>query len=368
MSDASLYSLVRPLLFKMDPEDAHERAMRVLAWLSGRPGLLRAMSWTSKVVDPRLQTRRFGLTFDNPLGLAAGFDKNALAVPVWPALGFGFVELGTITALSQPGNPRPRLFRLPEESALINRMGFNNDGAEAVAKRLARLTETGLKPEVPLGVNLGKSQAVPLEDAADDYLRSLACMWRYADYFAINVSSPNTPGLRDLQDRTRLEDLLGRLTACVDERARSNPPRRALLVKIAPDLSWRELDDVLELALAFKLAGLIAVNTTVSRSALASPVAEPGGLSGRPLASRSLEMLRYIRKQTGGQLEVVSVGGVFSADDVYERLKAGACLVQLYTSFVYEGPLLIRRLAGGLLARMERDGVADIEALIGAAG
>jgi len=337
--------------------------MAGLRWTSAHPGALRLVSAACTVRDERLAVRRFGLPFPNPVGLAAGFDKNAVAVPAWAALGFGHVEVGSVTAHAQPGNPKPRLFRLPEDEALVNRMGFNNEGAEAVARRLERLRRDHPSLGVPLGVNLGKSKITPLDDAPSDYLRSLARLWPYADYFAVNVSSPNTPGLRALQDRGRLEELLGAVMGY----ARGQSPSKPVLLKIAPDLSYAQLDEIVALALRFGLAGLIATNTTVLRGSLRTPIDEAGGLSGQPLRARSLELLRYLHAQVGDTLLLVSVGGVFGPDDAYERLKAGACLVQLYTGLVYEGPRLLRRINRGLLKRLEADGVAHLEEVIGSA-
>ncbi|RDI95898.1 quinone-dependent dihydroorotate dehydrogenase [Meiothermus sp. QL-1] len=341
-----MYERLKPWLFRQDPETIHDRAMGGLAWLARRGPLLGLLQRLLRLDDPRLEVRAFGLRFPNPIGLAAGFDKNALALRAWPALGFGFVEIGSITALPQPGNPKPRLFRLPEAEALINRMGFNNEGAEAVARRLAAWQAHGPLP-VPLGINLGKSRATPLEKAAEDYLKSLSLLLPYGDYFVLNVSSPNTPGLRALQEKERLEALLQALTGYLQG-------RKPLLLKLAPDLTWAELDDILELSERYGLAGLIATNTTVQREGL--PLAEEGGLSGRPLARRALEVLRYLHKRLQGRLPIVSVGGIFSPEDVWERLEQGACLVQIYTGFVYQGPLLPRRLCQGLLARLEAEG------------
>jgi len=345
-----MYTRLKPLLFRSDAERVHERVMGALSWTAERPGALRILGAACTVRDPRLSTRAFGLTFPNPVGLAAGFDKNAVAVPTWVALGFGFVEVGSVPAHAQGGNPKPRLFRLPEDEAIINRMGFNNEGAEAVAARLTTLRKTG-GVRVPLGVNVGKSKVTPLDGAPQDYLGSLRALWPHADYFVINVSSPNTPGLRALQERERLDELLG----AVGEFTASQPPKPVLL-KLAPDLNDAALAEVAELAVTHRLAGLVATNTTVSRGGLKTSLDESGGLSGRPLRARSLEVLHFLTG-LGTGLPVVSVGGVATPDDVFTRLRAGACLGQLYTSLVYEGPLLVGRLNRGLLARLERDGL-----------
>lgn len=334
--------------------------MTGLAWLGRHPGALRLTSALCQVNDKRLVVKRFGLTFPNPVGLAAGLDKNARAVPSWAALGFGFAEVGSITAQAQAGNSKPRLFRLPEDKALINRMGFNNEGAELIAKRLEHLKETYGKLSIPLGINLGKSKGASLADAPADYQRSLELLYPFADYVVINVSSPNTPGLRELQAREQLADLLGTLQGYV--RARGNKP---VLLKIAPDLSWSQVDDILALALEHNIAGIIATNTTISRDGLSQAFDEPGGLSGQPLKRHSLEFLHYLRRQLGTRLPIISVGGVANAEDVYTRLKLGASLVQLYTAFIYEGPLLLRTINQSLLRRLEQDGLPNLEAAIG---
>ena len=337
-------------LFALDPEKAHELTLSLLAFWSERGPLLEEPGRLLRVEDPRLRVEALGLSFPNPLGLAAGMDKDARALGAWWALGFGFAEVGTLTPRPQPGNPRPRLFRLPEDQALINRMGFNNRGVEAAKARLGAFRARGLP--LVVGVNLGKNRDTPLKRAAEDYLRALHALEALGDYFVLNVSSPNTPGLRTLQEGPFLDELLSEI--------RTDKP---LLLKIAPDLSPGELDEVLRLVEKHRLRGLMATNTTLSREGLASPWAkEEGGLSGRPLARRSLEVLHHIQSARPG-LEVISVGGVFSAEDVWERLVAGASLVQVYTGLVYEGPLLPRRLLKGLLQRMEAEGIRSLAEL-----
>jgi dihydroorotate dehydrogenase len=275
----------------------------------------------------------FGIPFPGPVGLAAGVDKDGRALKAWPAFGFGFVEVGTVTWHPQPGNEKPRLFRLPASEAVINRMGFNNGGAEALAARLQALGPLA----VPLGVSIGKSKVTPVEEAVDDYRRSLRVLEPYADYFAVNVSSPNTPGLRGLQDKAALDTLLGELRTSVP-----------LLVKIAPDLTDEAIGEVLEVCSAHRVAGLIATNTTLSREGLApedaARGAEAGGLSGRPLTGRALEVVTFVAKETGGGLPVIGVGGIQSADDALRMLDAGASLVQVYTGFIYRGPGLVREI------------------------
>jgi dihydroorotate dehydrogenase len=356
---------VRPLLFRLDPERAHELSMA---------GLAIAAPVAGRLVRPprasgRLSRRLMGLDFPNPLGLAAGFDKRARAVGVWGALGFGFAEVGTVTAYPQPGNPRPRIVRLPADRALINRMGFNNDGALRTSARLRR-RDPGRPGSVPLGVNLGKSKVTAAAEAPRDYAASLELLWPVADYVTVNVSSPNTPGLRDLQAigplrriLDALADVEGRMSAA---RGRESPPT---LVKIAPDLADADVDAVIDLALERRLAGVIVANTSVGRHGLSSPaalVSEAGGLSGPPLRGRCLDLVRRAARRSGGRLVVVGVGGIAGADDVWDTLCAGADLVQAYTGFVYGGPLWPRRTCADLVARMDREGVRHVGELTAA--
>jgi dihydroorotate dehydrogenase len=282
--------------------------------------------------------------FPNPIGLAAGFDKDGVALGAWEALGFGFIEVGTLTAHAQPGNPRPRIFRVPEQRALINRLGFNNQGAAAAAERFGRLRAAGQWPSVPVGINLGKSKITPLEDAAADYVESLEKLHAFGDYFVLNVSSPNTPGLRSLQGRDELDALL----RAVQEKNRALPTGpRPVLVKIAPDLSFPQIEEILDLAQGHGLAGIIATNTTIDHSLLPpSAPREQGGLSGAPLRARSTEIVRFVASKTA--LPVIAVGGVADADSAREKLDAGAALVQIYTGFVYGGPSLVREICQGL--------------------
>jgi dihydroorotate dehydrogenase len=357
----------RPLLFRLDPERAHDLALGSLA--AAAPVLGRTRRPPDG--DGRLAQEVLGLRFPNPVGLAAGFDKRAGAVPAWPALGFGFSEVGTITSHAQPGNPRPRLFRLPADRALINRLGFNNDGAGAAARALGRWRAAGLLGRAPLGVNLGKSKVTPAEDAAADYARSLDLLHGFADYVTVNVSSPNTPGLRDLQATEPLAAILDALDEVQARNAagRAGAPR-PILVKIAPDLDGGQVDAVVDLALARGLAGMIVSNTTLSREGLASPpsvTAEAGGLSGAPLRDRATAMVERVARRSQGRLVVVGVGGVFTADDAWDKLAAGASLVQVYTGFVYGGPGTARTIAAGLLSRMDREGVGNVSEIVGSA-
>ena len=287
---------------------------------------------------PQGPLRLFGLHFPNPVGLAAGMDKNAVALPGWQAMGFGFLEAGTITALAQPGNEKPRCFRFPSQEALINRMGFNNRGASAAAKRLRRLKASRRWPSIPVGINIGKSKVTPLENAASDYATSYNLLLPYGDYFVINVSSPNTPGLRTLQDSDSLAQIIRTL-----KRIHSGKP---LLVKIAPDLTDDAVREMAALADSEKLAGLIATNTTLDHSAIPTPADQNGGLSGSPLRQRSTEVIRILRSST--QLPIIASGGIMDAASAKEKLDAGANLVQIYTGFVYHGPKLIRDIVGAI--------------------
>jgi dihydroorotate dehydrogenase len=340
-----VYKLIRPLLFLLPPEVAHAVGMlglRILGWLRflGRR-LRRAAS------DPALAITVSGLRFPNPIVLAAGLDKDGTAVEGLYALGFGGLEIGTITPRPQPGNPRPRVFRLPAHRALINRMGFNNQGAAAAAARLARLRD---RP-APLGVNIGKNRDTPLAAATADYLACIDALAPAADFLVVNLSSPNTPGLRSLQEPEALAALLAAA------RARTTRP---LFLKIAPDLTDDAVDAAVDVAVAQRLDGVIATNTTLERAAVAAHprAGEAGGLSGAPLAARSTEVIRRAYRRAAGRLAIVGVGGVFTVDDVVEKLRAGASLVQLYTGFIYEGPGVVRRLARELRARLAAEGVA----------
>ncbi|MDZ7705865.1 MAG: quinone-dependent dihydroorotate dehydrogenase [Trueperaceae bacterium] len=361
-----MYERLKPWLFRLEPERAHDLTMDALALAARRPGVRLLLRLMTQQRDERLVIERLGLRFPNPVGLAAGFDKDAQVLPIWPDLGFGSVEVGTVTPQPQAGNPKPRMFRLPDDEALINRLGFNNAGADAMAARFAALDE---RPDVPVGINLGKSRDTPLEDAADDYKATMTRLWNDADYFVINVSSPNTPGLRALQSKRYLLDLLRDLAVCAVKNSITAPPRRPILLKIAPDMSWAELDEIIDVVSYRYVSGIIATNTTVSREGLRTPLGtslrETGGLSGAPLAARSREVLRYLRQHLPDEFVLVSVGGIFNADDVYERLRAGASWVQLYTALVYEGPLLIKRINEGLLKRLEHDNAHTLTDIIG---
>jgi len=334
--------LIRPALFLGDPEAVHRLAMTLLRilgpMLNGTGPMLAPLSVPP---DPRLERTVFGVKFPHPVGLAAGFDKNAEALLAWQLLGFGFVEAGTVTARAQPGNPKPRIFRIPEYEALINRLGFNNDGADAVAARLQKLRQSGRWPAIPLGINLGKSKLTPLEEATSDYLLSFQRLYHFGDYFVLNVSSPNTPGLRTLQSKAALDEL-------IDAIQRHNPAKRPLLVKIAPDLEWGAIEQILELVTSHQCAGIIATNTTLDHTSIPANRREQGGLSGRPLRPRSTEIVRFVAKHSS--IPVIAVGGIHDVDSALEKFDAGAALVQLYTGFIYEGPGLIRQICSALLA------------------
>lgn len=356
--------IIRPLLYLLPPEPAHNLTISLLSGLSRSPvgrWLLRSMRPQQ---DPRLCVRALGLEFPTPIGLAAGLDKNAEAYQGLAACGFGFVEVGTLTARAQPGNAQPRLFRLPADRALINRMGFNNGGADAAAIRIA----AAARPDVPLGINIGKTKLVPTEQAEEDYAHSTRALAGLADYLVVNVSSPNTPGLRDLQAVATLRPLLERVRREADAAC---PERHVpLLVKIAPDLADADIDAVADLALELGLDGIIATNTTIARSGLSTAPSAvdacgAGGLSGAPLKARSLSVLKRLRRRVGDRLVLVSAGGVETVDDVWQRLLAGASLVQIYTALIYDGPGLPRRLARGLRRKLAEAGAGGVQEVIG---
>lgn len=338
-------AVARPLAFRLDPEFVHERVIALIG-----SGLLRVPEFA----DERLEQVLFGSTFPNPLGLAAGFDKNARCLEAWQHLGFGFVEAGTITFRPQPGNPKPRLFRLPTDKALINRMGFNNDGAERVAARLAVAT-----PDIPVGINLGKSRLAELSEAVEDYASSFRLLHQFGSYAVVNVSSPNTPGLRSLQDRGPLTDILQALKAIDAE--------KPLFVKVSPDLEFSALDEVLDVCLTNGCTGLIATNTTLSRDGLSTPTDEMGGLSGAPLAGRSDAVLAHLARAARENLVLIGAGGIFDGDDLYRKISLGAHLAQVYTGWIYGGPSMIPNVLKQLASRLEREGIRHLDQLRGSA-
>jgi dihydroorotate dehydrogenase len=347
-------SLVRPILFSLPPETAHEFALHSLS-------LLPARLLAKRFSNPALSIERFGLSFPNPVGLAAGFDKNGVALQPLAALGFGFIEAGTVTYHAQPGNPRPRLFRLRADQALINRAGFNNDGAAAFAKRVERQ-----RPDCVLGVSIGKSKITPLENAVEDYLASFELVYNVADYVAVNVSSPNTPQLRELQQSQQLETLLSALQA----RRLALQKHVPLLVKLSPDLERRDLEAIVEVIQRLNIDGIIAANTTISRENLRTDETRvaacgEGGLSGRPLKDTSTRMIALLYELTRGRIPLIGVGGIFTAEDAWEKIAAGASLVQLYTGFIYQGPRVAQQINEGLLKILHREGFANLEAAVG---
>jgi dihydroorotate dehydrogenase len=355
--------LVRPLLFAQDAERAHDFTLKILARAS--QSKLACNAAGNFFASPELPVEVFGLKFPNPIGLAAGMDKSAAAVPIWEKLGFGFCELGGVTRHAQPGNPPPRMFRAVTDEAIVNRMGFNNPGAEIFAQKLVEWKKSGRWPNHPVGINLGKSKFTSLENASEDYANSFRALRELTDFFVINVSSPNTPGLRQLQDKAALNEIF----AAVQEQ---NQNRKPVLVKIAPDLSFEALDEILELVLPRQIAGMVATNTTISRPqthdlAAQKIYAETGGLSGKPLRARSTEIIRHIFKQTNGKLPIIGVGGIFSLDDAWEKITAGASLIQIYTGLVFEGPSIAKEIVTGLIRRMEKEGVRDLKEIVGSA-
>jgi dihydroorotate dehydrogenase len=362
---AVLYkNFIRPLLFIGDPEKTHEHALALLSKMTPLEGVLEQLFC---VQDPRLRVKIDSLTFPNPVGLAGGFDKNAVAVRTIASFGFGFMEIGAVTALAQPGNPKPRLYRLPEDQALINRLGFNNEGAAAIAQRLRALREDGKPLKIPLGINLGRSKIVETKDAVADFLSAFDKLFPYGDFFTLNVSSPNTPQLRDLQEKHLLRGLLQAIQEKNCERAaRLGVKPKPILVKIAPDMEFSQADDIIDVAMAEKISGLIATNATAFlRETLTSGSKEPGGLSGKPLKSLATSFVRHLYRAVGGKLPIIGVGGIFSAEDAYEKIKAGATAVQIYTGFVYEGPAAVKRINQGLIRLMERDGYRSIAEAVG---
>jgi dihydroorotate dehydrogenase len=346
-----LYARFKPLLFRLSPETAHNLVHHGLELAQATPmaGLLRRQY---VVEDPRLSVDTLGETFPNPIGVAAGFDKNAEIPPALAALGFGHVEIGGVTAEQQAGNPRPRMFRLPADEAIINRMGFNNHGADRIGNRLS-----SVDIDVPLGVNIGKSKATPLAEAADDYAYTYERVAEHGDYFVVNVSSPNTPGLRELQDREPLERILTRL-----QDAGASP----LLVKLSPDLTDAAIEEALAVVDDLGLDGVVATNTTTERpDTLSSPDRdEEGGLSGKPIEECATRTVRFVAERT--DVPVIGVGGVFTAEDAYRKLRAGASLVQLYTGLVYQGPAIARDINEGLLELLDEDGFNSVEEAVGA--
>lgn len=335
-----MYKLFRPLLFSVDPERVHALLFGALALPMRVPGFQAILRATFSVRDPRLEKKLFGLTFSNPVGLAAGFDKDAKLIDSLSCFGFGFIEIGTLTPRPQSGNDKPRLFRLPEDQALINRMGFNNDGVEAAVKRLK-----AKKSHIIVGGNIGKNKVTPNASAREDYVACFNALYDYVDYFVVNVSSPNTPGLRELQEKEPLRALLH----TVKDLSARKPVPKPVLLKIAPDLTEGQLDDIISILLTTGIDGVVATNTTISRAGLQTPSDEVerignGGLSGKPLGQRSTEVIRYLRAKLGKDYPIIGVGGIMTPQDAIEKLQAGADLIQIYTGFIYEGPGVVKRI------------------------
>jgi len=338
--------LVKPLFFLLPPERAHHLTLRLLHLALAVPFVASWLRRRFQLRDARLEREVMGLRFANPVGLAAGFDKDGKHIEAMATLGFGFVELGTVTPLGQPGNERPRLFRLPQDEALINRLGFNNEGVEALARRLRDERPAGLI----VGGNIGKNKQTPNERATEDYAICFEALFPCVDYFVVNVSSPNTPGLRDLQEKAPLTNLLLHL----QELNRNKPAPKPILLKIAPDLTNGQLDDILEIVNETGIDGVIATNTTITRKGLATPAPKiqemgPGGLSGQPIKKRATQVIRYLHQKSAGQITIIGVGGIASPEDAREKLEAGAHLIQIYTGMVYEGPDLIRRINAAIV-------------------
>lgn len=354
-------TIVKPLVFRLPAESAHELGSLFLrAGLAAGP-VRSAVAGRCRTSGPG-SVERFGLTFPNPLGVAAGFDKNGKLVRELSALGFGFVEVGTVTLRPQEGNPKPRLFRLPKDLALINRLGFNNEGAEAVAERLS-----GIERDCVVGVNIGRNKDVGNRDAVENYLGTFRIVHAVADYITVNVSSPNTPGLRELQEGSALDELLSALA----EANEGFQEQRPILLKISPDLLERQIESVVEAAERNGIAGIIAANTTTGRAGLSTPAEEvesvgAGGLSGKPVRARSTEVVALIRKLSGGSMPVIGVGGIFSARDAFEKISAGACLVQAYTGFIYRGPGFARAVNLGLNDILKARGFGAVDDAVGA--
>jgi dihydroorotate dehydrogenase len=362
--DVLYKNLIRPVLFMGDPERTHERTLALLSKVEAFEGVLQQLFC---VRDDRLRVKVGPLSFLNPVGLAGGFDKNGIAVRTIAGFGFGFIEIGAVTALAQPGNPKPRLYRLPQDQALINRLGFNNDGAAAIADRLRKLRGNQRPVPIPLGINIGRSKIVETKDAVADFVSAFDMLYPYGDFFTLNVSSPNTPQLRNLQEKELLQPLL----RAIQEKnyqlsGRFAQTPKPVLVKIAPDMEFSQADDILHVALAEKIDGIIATNATaLLRETLASGSQEPGGLSGKPLRGLATSFVRYLYRAVGGKLPIIGVGGIFTAEDAYEKIKAGASAVQIYTGFVYEGPAAVKKINQGLIRLMERDGLKSISEAVG---
>lgn len=372
-------SVVLPIIFsglKADPEWVHHQVLNILNFMdthSDSQPISRVQTMMEKFFcfeDTRLEQTLWGLNFKNPVGLAAGYDKDGVAINAWPRLGFGFAELGTVTFHEQPGNPQPRLFRLPTDRAVLNRMGFNNQGAAVLATRLQGQSKTNsfLPPSLfPYGINIGKSKITSLEAAATDYLDSFKLLKDWGDYFVVNVSSPNTPGLRSLQNAESLSKILAVLQG-------ENQGNKPILVKIAPDLENEDISSILDLIKEYQISGIIATNTTISREGLKTKIIpatgkavteEAGGISGAPLTQSSTEIIKFIWQETEGKLPIIGVGGIFTAEDAWDKITAGASLIQVYTGWVYQGPGMVKQILQGLLKKLDEQGLNSISEAVG---
>ncbi|MEL4898257.1 quinone-dependent dihydroorotate dehydrogenase [Crocosphaera sp. Alani8] len=355
-----------------NPENAHQQLLKTLHSLDKNRGktwskwVLSNLEKSFRFEDHRLEQNLWGLTFKSPVGLAAGCDKDGLGAGIWGHFGFGFAEIGAVTLYEQPGNPKPRLFRLPQDEGALNRLGANNQGAKTVTQTLAETWQRQPR-QIPIGINLCKSKVTPLDQAAGDYVGSFRYLVDYADYFVINVSSPNTPGLRSLQEGEQLNDILYEFQSI-------NQQKKPLLVKISPDLSWEAIKLIIDLAKTYELAGIIATNTTIKRDGLKTEILEKtghslqeeaGGISGKPIRQRSTEVIRFIYEQTQGNLPIIGIGGIFTAEDAWEKIVAGASLLQLYTGWIYQGPWCIPDIAQGLIEHLEKHKLSHISEAVG---
>ena len=362
-------TLLRPAVFLQDSERAHSRVLSVLSRMSRTRLSLSMLGAIYR--SPELPVNVFGLDFPNPVGVAAGMDKNGAAVPSWQSIGYGFCEIGGVTLHEQPGNPKPRMFRVSKDKALINRMGFNNIGAHALKEQLQFWKDKGLWPDSPVGINLGKSKVTSQDEAPLDYSGSIKILWNHADFFVVNVSSPNTPGLRDLQESKNLDSIIKKCCEINKEiSVQKEAAEKPLLVKIAPELNDGFLEDIVKLVRKYKLSGIVATNTTLDRPQATNTSSEKiykeaGGLSGAPLKDKSTEMIRKIYKITKGKIPIIGVGGILTAEDAWEKIKAGASILQIYTGLVFEGPAIAKSIVKGLKKRVESEGFESISDAVG---
>ena len=362
-------TLLRPAVFLQDSERAHSRVLSVLSRMSRTRLSLSMLGAIYR--SPELPVNVFGLDFPNPVGVAAGMDKNGAAVPSWQSIGYGFCEIGGVTLHEQPGNPKPRMFRVSKDKALINRMGFNNIGAHALKEQLQFWKDKGLWPDSPVGINLGKSKVTSKDEAPLDYSGSIKILWNHADFFVVNVSSPNTPGLRDLQESKNLDSIIKKCCEINKEiSVQKEAAEKPLLVKIAPELNDGFLEDIVKLVRKYKLSGIVATNTTVDRPQATNNFSEKiyreaGGLSGAPLKDKSTEMIRKIYKITKGKIPIIGVGGILTAEDAWEKITAGASILQIYTGLVFEGPAIAKSIVKGLKKRVESEGFESISDAVG---